>query len=125
MPASAFPPTAKVTLDAQLVNVGYSPKELVLGFADGKRYHSSTVVRVDAGESKNVAVQVPFDSPGTFGILAEVHSREGELLDSTTFTVIVPWLDVYLYLLIVLQAALAAIMASGIIILLKYRRAWI
>lgn len=122
-PASAFPPTAKVTLDAQLVNVGYSPKELVLGFADGKRYHSSTVVRVDAGESKNVAAQVPFDSPGTFGILAEVHSREGELLDSTTFTVTVPWLDVYLYLLIVLQSALAAITAGGIIILLKYRRA--
>ena len=83
-PASAFPPTAKVMLDAPLVNVGYSPKELVLGFAVGKQYHYSTVVKVDAGESENVAVQVPFDSPGTFGILAEVHSTKGKLLYSTT-----------------------------------------
>ena len=43
-----------------------------------------------------------------------------------TFTVTVPWLDVYLYLyfLIVLQAILAAMIAARIFVLLKYHWAW-
>jgi hypothetical protein len=37
----------------------------------------------------------------------------------------VPWLDVYLYFLIAMQAVLAAVIGAGLYILVKLRRMWL
>lgn len=123
-PASAFPPTAKATVVAEIANSGHSLEEFVLSFSDGRDYRSSTFVRVGAGGSSSVTAEISFASSGIFGITARAQSGAGELLDLTTLTVTVPWLDVYLYFLIVLQAVLAAVIGTGVYLLVRFRRAW-
>jgi hypothetical protein len=53
-PSSAFPPTAKATIVAEIANAGHFPEEFLLSFSDGQGYRSSTSVNVRAGGSSSV-----------------------------------------------------------------------
>jgi hypothetical protein len=124
--ASVIPPKAEVTIEVRAENSGTDQEkfELIFSYYDptGKKaYESSQVIELAPGESRIINVNVPFTSPGTFDMIADVRSvPEGELLNTTQLRVTVPWLTINLYLLIVAAAVILG--GSGASIILFVRR---
>lgn len=127
--ASVIPPKAEATIQVQAENSGTDQEKFQLIFsyydqAGRKAHESSQVVELAPGESRLVNVEVPFTSPGTYDIIAEVRSiPEGELLNTTQLTVTVPWLAINLYLLIVAAAMVLGGSGAAITLFVRSRKA--
>jgi hypothetical protein len=117
--------TAIAPLNFEIINKGSTAEELVLRFwyfdpAGGKMvYGAEQTITVGAGESILEEVKIPFSSPGLYNVMIEVQSVDGTL-SSTSIAVNVPWLPVYLYMLIVI--AIVVIIASIAYVIYAMRR---
>jgi hypothetical protein len=81
-----------------------------------RKYETSVQVEVGPGESIRLPVMIPFGEPGTFSVGAEaVGAQEGEVLESARLTVVVPWLEVYLYVLIAGAGAIFAVAVFAVL----------
>lgn len=105
--------TATATLNFEITNKGSNHDLLVLrvGYTDsaGARmeYQVEQMINVGAGELITKEVKIPFSSPGLYNIMVEVVSKDG-IMSSTDIAVNVPWLTVYLYILIVIATVVVA-----------------
>ncbi|WP_415283026.1 hypothetical protein [Candidatus Nitrososphaera sp. FF02] len=123
---STIPPSATALLETLIVNKGDVEEEFTLNFwyndqTGARKFDLSLFVEVDPHESKTIPVEIPFTEPGTFRVTAEARGVPGnELLESTQLTVIIPWLAVYLYVLI--SVAVAILGGSGMAIALYLAR---
>jgi hypothetical protein len=123
---SAVPPSATAELETLIVNKGDVPEEFTLNFwyndqTGERKFDLSLFVEVDAHSSKTIPVEIPFTEPGTFRVTAEARGVPGnELLESTQLTVVIPWLSVYLYVLI--AVAVGILGGSGLAIALYMAR---
>jgi PGF-pre-PGF domain-containing protein len=117
--------TAIATLNFEISNKGSNAEELVLRFwytdpARGEMvYEVERTITVGAGESIVEEVKIPFSSPGLYNVMIEVESKDGTL-STTDIAVDVPWLTVYLYLLIVI--AIVIVVASIAYVIYAMRR---
>jgi hypothetical protein len=105
--------TAAATLNFEITNKGSNPDVLMLrvGYTDsaGARmeYEVEQTINVGAGQLITKEVKIPFSSPGLYNIMVEVISKDG-IMSSTDIAVNVPWLTVYLYILIVIATVVVA-----------------
>jgi len=103
---SIFPPQVTATFRVDVVNRGQEHEafDLLFSYFDqsGKEaYSSSRLVEVGPLERTQFALEIQFDSPGTFQVNIEARSiPEGKLLSTSQQLVEVPWLEVNLYLLV-------------------------
>jgi PGF-pre-PGF domain-containing protein len=117
--------TAIATLNFEISNKGSNAEELVLRFwytdpARGEMvYEVERTITVGAGESIVEEVKIPFSSPGLYNVMIEVESKDGTL-STTDIAVDVPWLTVYLYILIVI--AIVIVVASIAYVIYAMRR---
>jgi hypothetical protein len=120
------PPSATAVLQTDITNAGDQAEKFTLNFwyndQTGKRaFDLSQQVEVEAHGSKTLQVTIPFTEPGTYRVTAEARSvPENDLLESTQLTVVVPWLSVYLYVL--MTVAIAILGGSAIAIALYMAR---
>jgi hypothetical protein len=110
---TAVPPAAKAVFLIDIENFGTTQESFVLEFwyndGTGRRaYESSRTVEIGPMESRQETLEIPFASPGTFEVTAGAVSSTGALLSVTQLTVVVPWLAVYMPLLIIASAVILA-----------------
>jgi hypothetical protein len=110
---TAVPPAAKALFLIDIENAGETPESFTLEFwyndSTGRRaYETSRLVEIGPMESRQETLEIPFASPGTFEVTAGAVSASGMLLSVTQLTVAVPWLAVYMYLLIIAAAVILA-----------------
>jgi hypothetical protein len=123
---SVAPPSATAVVQTDITNAGDEAEKFTLNYwyndQTGKRaFDLSQQVEVEAHGKKTLQVTIPFTEPGTYHVTAEARSvPENDLLDSTQLTVVVPWLSVYLYVLI--AVAIAILGGSAIAIALYLAR---
>jgi hypothetical protein len=109
---SVAPPSATAVVQTDIANTGDEAEKFTLNYwyndQTGKRaFDLSQQVEVEAHGKKMLQVTIPFTEPGTYHVTAEARSVPGnDLLDSTQLTVVVPWLTVYLYVLIAVAIAI-------------------
>jgi PGF-pre-PGF domain-containing protein len=124
-PAAALG-TAVVTLNFEIINKNTAGEELVLRYwysdpSSGKiLYQGQQAVTVGAGQSLVQRVEVPFYSEGSFDLMVEAESDDGTLA-TTDIAVSVPWLAVYLYVLV--SIAIVVVLISIIYVAFAIRRA--
>jgi PGF-pre-PGF domain-containing protein len=117
--------TAVATLNFEFINKGITTEELVLRFwypdpAGGDIvYEAEQTITAGAGESIVEEVKIPFSSPGLYDVMIEVESEDG-ILSTTDIVVDVPWLTVYLYILMVI--AIVVVLASIAYVIYAMRR---
>lgn len=116
--------TAFAALNFEIDNKGSTAEELVLRFwysdpAGKMVYEAEQTITIGAGESILEEVKIPFSSPGLYNVMIEVESDDGTL-STTDIAVNVPWLTVYLYILIVI--AIAVVVASIAYVIYAMRR---
>jgi len=120
---SMVPPSATALLQTEITNTGDEAEKFTLNYwyndQMGKRgFDLSQQVEVEAHGKKTLQVMIPFTEPGSYRVTAEARSvPENNLLESTQLTVVVPWLSVYLFVLI---AAIAAILGGSAIAIALY-----
>ncbi|UVS69279.1 hypothetical protein [Nitrososphaera viennensis] len=123
---SVAPPSATAVIQTDITNAGDLAEKFTLNFwyndQTGKRaFDLSQQVDVEAHGFKTLQVTIPFTEPGTYRVTAEARSvPENDLLESTQLTVVVPWLSVYLYVL--MTVAIAILGGSAIAIALYMAR---
>jgi hypothetical protein len=116
--------TTKAIFSVQVSNTGTSYEAFQLNFwyydQSGRRaYESSQEIEVDPLQTREYSIDVPFSSAGTFAVVAEARSvPEGNLLNTTQFTVNIPWLSIHLYSLLSVAAAIIGASAASMAILL-------
>jgi hypothetical protein len=123
---SAVPPSAVATLEIAASNAGDSDESFLLKFwyvdAGGTRVESSQEITLGPDESALYTAEIPFGSPGTFDVSVQALSIPGgTVLSATQLAVAVPWLAVYLYLLLTLAAVIIAGSAMALALYLKRR----
>jgi len=106
--------TAAATLNFEITNKNALEEQLLLRYsysdpASGKRlYEGEQAVTVGAGQSLLQGVEIPFYSEGIFDLMIEAESDDGTLA-TTSIAINVPWLAVYLYVLVAIAAAVVLI----------------
>jgi hypothetical protein len=119
---SIFPPQVTATFRVDVINRGQEHEafDLLFSYFDqsGKQaYSSSRLVEVGPLEKTRFALEIPFDSPGTFQVNIEARSiPEGKLLSTSQQLVEVPWLEANLYLLIIAVIAVLGGSAAALLI---------
>jgi hypothetical protein len=118
---------AVATLDFEITNRNGAEEELVLRYwytdpSTGALYEGEEMVAVGPGGSITRSVGVPFYSPGVFDLMIEAESGGGTLA-STDIAVSMPWLAIYLYMLVAVAAAIVAASAFYVFFAMRRRRA--
>ena len=122
-----LPQTAKATFLVQVDNFGPTYETFRLDFwyydqSGDRAYESSQEIAIGPFETRELTMQVPFSSAGTFAVVAEARSvPEGNLINTAQFTVNIPWLSIYLYSLLSVAAAIIGASAAVVAILLIKR----
>jgi hypothetical protein len=116
---------AGAMLNLEISNKNEEEENLVLRYtysdpATGKLLHEGeqTITAV-AGDSITQSVQIPFYSVGTYDLMIVVQSSDGTLA-ATDIVVSVPWLSVYLYMLVAVAGVVIA--ASACYVFFAMRR---
>jgi hypothetical protein len=120
----AFHPKAKSIIEFNLWNGVDTSQEFILAlrYSDdlkAKTFETFHLVRLAAGESRTEFIDVAFGSPGTFRIVMQVSSVDGEALTVTNMTVDVSWIAVYFYLLLTAAASALALSVLLALYLIK------
>jgi hypothetical protein len=118
---------AVATLNFEITNENGAEEEIVLRYwySDPESgtllYEGNQTVTVGAGQSLTYTVDIPFYSEGISDIMIEAKSGDGTIA-STDIAVSVPWLTVYLYVLVAVAAAVVLISISYVIFAIRRPR---
>jgi len=87
-------------------------------------YKSEEIVVVDAGQSITKVVEIPFNSNGLYDLVIEAESDSGTVA-TTDIVVDVPWLDIYLHILVVIAIAIVLISIIYVIRVLRTSKSYV
>jgi PGF-pre-PGF domain-containing protein len=127
---SAMFGTAIATLNFEITNKGDTSEKLILRYwytdpATGKlAYESKEILLIDAGQVLVKTVEIPFTSNGLFDIVIEAESDD-RTVATTNISVDVPWLAVYLQMLVIIAGAIVLISISYVIRVMRTSRSFI
>jgi hypothetical protein len=120
---------AGATLNLDIMNKNGEIENLVLRYtysdpATGKALHTGEqTIAIAPGTSNVRSIQVPFYSEGTYDLMVEVQSSDGTLA-STDIVVSVPWLPVYLYILVAMATVVITASISFVFFSLRRSLLW-
>jgi hypothetical protein len=121
-PASFGGAAAMLNLD--ITNKNAETENLILRYtysdpATGEALHTEEQTIAIPPDTSNVrTIQVPFYSEGTYDLMVEVESSDGTLA-STDIVVSVPWLPVYLYILLAIATVVVTASISFVFFALR------
>lgn len=98
-----LPPAAAGSAQFQVVNNADSTSHVILKYrvteSIGGKEIFAGVQEIDLEERQRVqkTVSIPFLQPGNYHVQVGVENGQGELMDSATLQISVPWLTVYFY----------------------------
>ena len=93
--------------------------------ATGKAtYESKELVVVDPGQTIAKSVEIPFSSNGVYDVVIEAESDNGTVA-TTDIIVDVPWLDIYLHLLVAIAIAIVLISIIYVIRVLRTSKSYV
>ncbi|MEW6604446.1 MAG: hypothetical protein AB1351_07115 [Thermoproteota archaeon] len=119
--------TAIATLDFEIANRNSAEEQLTLRYwysdpTTGQTiYEDVQQVTIEANDSITRSYDVPFYSEGVFDLMIEAESDDGTLA-STDIVVNVPWLAIYLYVLVAAAAIIVAVSAFYVLFAMRRRR---
>ena len=122
--------TAIATLNFEITNKGDNVEKLTLRYsyndpATGKpAYESEELFVVDAGQTLVRTVEIPFTANGVFDIVIEAESDD-RTVATTNIAVDVPWLAVYLQMLIIIAVTIVLISIGYVIRVMRTSRSFI
>jgi hypothetical protein len=123
-PAGLFPPAAKALVHVDIANTDAETASFVLELWHGDRESgSSTAVEIGPGQSRQLTVEVPIASYGEQALNAETRTAQGDPIAFRQMTVYVPWIAVYLHLIVALLGGLAAAAGAGLYMFVRQRLA--
>ena len=127
---SAMFGTAIAILNFEITNKGDTAEKLMLKYwytdpTTGKApYESNELVVVDPGQTIAKAVEIPFSSNGVYDVVIEAESDNGTVA-TTDIIVDVPWLDIYLHLLVAIAIAIVLISIIYVIRVLRTSKSYV
>ena len=127
---SAMFGTAIATLNFEITNKGDTAEKLILRYwyndpATGKpAYESEEIVVIDAGQTIVRTVEIPFTASDVFDVVIEAES-DNRTVATTNIAVDVPWLAVYLQMLLIIAVAIVLISIGYIIRVMRTSRSFI
>ncbi len=125
--SSAILGTAVARLNFEIENKGEIGQELMLRYwysdptTKMRIYENKETVMVGAGQSIVKIFEVPFTSPGDYSLMIEVESKEGTV-STTDIAINVPWLTVYLYILVIIAVIVIGASMGFVIFAIRSRR---
>ncbi|AFU57825.1 putative cell wall-anchored protein [Candidatus Nitrososphaera gargensis Ga9.2] len=125
--SSAILGTAVARLNFEIENKGDIGQELMLRYwysdptTKMRIYENKETVMVGAGQSIVKIFEVPFTSPGDYSLVIEVESKEGTV-STTDIAINVPWLTVYLYILVIIAVIVIGVSMGFVIFAIRSRR---
>jgi hypothetical protein len=121
-PSSLFSLAAKILVQVDIANTGTDAEKFVLKiWHDNRESGSSTVMDIGPGESRQFVAEVPFASHGPQVLNAETRTAEGDLIAFRQMNVDIPWVAVYLHLVVALLGGLAAAAGTALYMFLRQK----